>query len=46
MKVDYFMPREKIGTSRAPIVTGNRVSAAAVILPGATGVIQIPGSPR
>ncbi len=46
LAVDYFVPQEKLGASRAPIVIGDGSSAAAVLLPNATGTIEIAGQPR
>jgi hypothetical protein len=43
---DFFIPAEKIGTTRMPVVVGDRMSAAVVIPPGAKGFIEIPGQPR
>ncbi|MEZ4226750.1 MAG: AgmX/PglI C-terminal domain-containing protein [Polyangiaceae bacterium] len=43
---DFFVPAEKLGTSRMPVVVGDRASLAVVIPPGATGSIEIPGQPR
>jgi hypothetical protein len=40
---DYFVPSEMLGTTRAPIVVANGVSASLVILPRATGSVDIPG---
>ncbi len=43
---DFFIPAEKIGTTRLPVVVGDRLSAAVVIPPGAKGFIEFPGQPR
>jgi hypothetical protein len=43
---DYFIPREKLGATRAPIVLAAEGSIRAVILPGASGTIELPGQPR
>jgi hypothetical protein len=43
---DFFIPAEKIGTTRLPVVVGDRASLAVVIPPGAKGHIEIPGQPR
>jgi len=40
---DYFIPAEKLGTSRAPIVLASGGNVAMVLLPGAKGFIDIPG---
>ncbi len=45
LAVDYFVPQEKIGTSRAPVVLGDGTSASAVLLPNATGTVQFAGQP-
>ncbi|HEY5961369.1 MAG TPA: FHA domain-containing protein, partial [Polyangiaceae bacterium] len=43
---DFFIPAEKIGTTRMPVVVGDRMSVAVVIPPGAKGFIEMPGQPR
>ncbi len=43
---DFFIPSEKLGTTRMPIVVGDRASLAVVLPPGATGHIDIAGQPR
>jgi hypothetical protein len=43
---DYFIPSEKLGTTRAPIVLADRGSISVVLPPGATGTIEIPGQPK
>jgi len=43
---DFFIPAEKLGTTRLPVVVGDRASLAVVIPPGAKGHIEIPGQPR
>lgn len=43
---DFFIPSEKIGTTRLPVVVGDRTSVAVVIPPNARGYIEIPGQPR
>ncbi|MGK3994674.1 AgmX/PglI C-terminal domain-containing protein [Sorangium sp. So ce1024] len=46
-KCDYFIPSEKLGTTRAPIVLADRSgSVSVVLLPRATGTIEIPGHPK
>jgi pSer/pThr/pTyr-binding forkhead associated (FHA) protein len=40
---DFFVPSEMLGTSRAPIVVANGVSASLVILPRSNGTVEIPG---
>jgi hypothetical protein len=43
---DFFIPAEKIGTTRLPIVVGDRASLALVIPPAARGHVELPGQPR
>ena len=43
---DYFIPSEKLGTTRAPIVLASGRIDRFVILPGARGTIEIPGQPK
>jgi hypothetical protein len=43
---DFFIPAEKIGTTRLPIVVGDRASLALVMPPAARGYIELPGQPR
>ena len=43
---DFFIPSEKLGTTRMPVVVGDRASVALVIPPGATGFVELPGQPR
>jgi len=43
---DFFIPSEKLGTTRLPVVIGDRASVAVVIPPGATGSVELPGFPR
>jgi len=43
---DFFIPSEKLGTTRLPIVTGDRASVALIIPPGARGHVDLPGQPR
>jgi hypothetical protein len=40
---DYFIPSEKIGTTRAPLVLVSGGTIYAVLLPGAKGNIELPG---
>jgi hypothetical protein len=42
-KCDFFVPSEMLGTTRAPIVVANGVSASLVILPRSNGTVDIPG---
>ncbi len=46
-RCDYFVPEEKLGTTRAPLVlaVGNG-PINAVILPGSTGTVQVAGQPK
>jgi hypothetical protein len=41
---DFFIPSETLGTTRAPVVVARGVSAALIILPRATGTVDIPGT--
>ncbi len=43
---DYFVPQEKIGTTRAPIVLASGGSISVVLLPRATGTIELAGQPK
>ena len=43
---DFFIPAEKLGTTRMPVVVGDRASVAVVIPPGATGHVELPGQGR
>lgn len=43
---DYFVPSEKLGAHRAPLVIASGGSTYAVILPRATGSLELPGQPR
>lgn len=43
---DFFVPSEKLGTTRAPIVLADRGTINFVILPRATGTIEVPGQPK
>jgi hypothetical protein len=43
---DFFIPSEKLGTTRMPVVVGDRASVSLVIPPGATGFVEIPGQAR
>jgi hypothetical protein len=43
---DFFIPSEKLGTTRMPVVIADAASISVVIPPGATGTIEIPGQPR
>jgi hypothetical protein len=41
--VDYFIPSETLGTTRAVIVSSRGIGAALVILPRSRGYVDIPG---
>jgi hypothetical protein len=43
---DFFIPSEKLGTTRMPVVVGDRASVSLVIPPGASGFVELPGQPR
>ena len=44
LRCDYFLPSEKLGTTRAPLVLVDRAGTSSlVLLPRATGRIEIPG---
>jgi hypothetical protein len=43
---DFFIPSEKLGTTRLPVVMGDRASVTLVIPPNARGYIDVPGQPR
>ena len=43
---DYFVPSEKLGTTRAPVVLADHGSVNFVILPRAKGTVEIPGQPK
>jgi hypothetical protein len=43
---DFFIPSEKLQTTRMPVVVGDRASLSVVLPPGATGYIDISGQPR
>ena len=46
MAVDYNVPQDKLGTSRAPIVVSDGNTSSAILLPGASGTIEIQGQPK
>lgn len=46
LAVDYNVPQEKLGASRVPIVIAGAGSSAAVILPNATGTVEVNGQPK
>lgn len=43
---DFFIPSEKLGTTRMPVVLASAGSISVVIPAGARGSIEIPGQPR
>jgi pSer/pThr/pTyr-binding forkhead associated (FHA) protein len=43
---DFFIPSERLGTTRLPVVVGDRASVAVVIPPNARGSVEIPGLPK
>jgi len=44
---DYFLPSEKLGAARAPIVLADRSGAVSVVIPrGAVGTVEIAGQPK
>lgn len=43
---DFFIPAEKLGTARMPVVIADAGSIAVVLPPGATGSVELPGQPR
>lgn len=43
--VDFFIPSEKIGTTRMPVVVGDAGSVAVVLPQGAQGTVEITGQP-
>lgn len=44
---DYFIPSEKLGTTRAPIILAEHGGAVSVVLlPRATGTIEVAGQPK
>jgi hypothetical protein len=43
---DYFVPSEKLGTTRAPIVLADHGSVSFVILPRAKGTVELPGQAK
>jgi hypothetical protein len=46
-KCDYFIPSEKLGTTRAPIVLADRSGSIAIVIPQrAKGTIELPGQPK
>lgn len=45
VRCDYFIPSEKLGTTRAPIVLVSGGTVSAVLLPHATGTLELNGQP-
>lgn len=43
VRCDYFIPAEKLGTTRAPVVLADASSVYVVVLPRATGWVEIGG---
>ena len=43
---DFFIPSERIGTTRMPVVIGDRMSVSLVIPPHARGYVEFPGQGR
>ncbi len=43
---DFFIPSERIGTTRLPVVVGDRMGVSVVIPPSARGYVDLPGQPR
>lgn len=42
---DFFLPSEKVGTTRMPVVIGDQGSVAVVMPSNATGTLELPGQP-
>jgi hypothetical protein len=43
---DFFVPSEKLGTTRAPILLASGGTVSAVLLPGAKGSVELPNVPK
>ena len=44
---DFFVPSEKLGTTRSPVVLADRGGSVALVIPQrATGTIELPGQPK
>src|SRR5688572_23535238 len=43
---DFFIPSERIGTTRMPVVIGDKMSVSLVIPPHARGYVEFPGQGR
>ena len=46
LPTDFLIPAEKLGTTRMPVVLGDKTSLSVVIPPGASGQIELPGQPK
>ncbi|MBN2193365.1 MAG: AgmX/PglI C-terminal domain-containing protein [Polyangiaceae bacterium] len=46
LPTDFLVPAERLGTTRMPIVVGDRTSLAVVIPSGAKGYVEVSGRPR
>jgi len=46
LPTDFLIPAERLGTTRMPVVVGDRTSLAVVIPPNAKGYVEMPGQPR
>jgi hypothetical protein len=44
--VDYVIPRETLGATRAPVILSKGASSTLVLLPGARGHVDVPGARR
>jgi hypothetical protein len=45
-RCDYFIPSEKLGTTRAPLIIASAGTVYAVLLPRSKGTIEIAGQPK
>ena len=45
LECDFFIPSEKLGTTRMPVVVGDRSGISVVLPPSASGSIELPGQP-
>lgn len=46
LPTDFLVPAERLGTTRMPVVVGDKTSLAVVIPPNATGYVELAGQPR
>lgn len=46
IKCDCMIPANKLGSDRAPFVLGSRQVSRAILLPGTTGYVVVPGAGR